>query len=223
MEPPLLDHVSLVADPRRIEAMGFELTPTAGAEDRARVFLDRAYLEVRLDPDSSGLDAFGWFLRVPDLGEAAGRLRAAGVAVADPARFEGADGSWVDLAPAPVAGAALPTITRRQDLPADSWPPPLARPHPNGATRLAAVDLRTVDPAPLEAMLLALGARRGEDGSYELGAGARVRIETGAAAAAVAGLRFEASAGPEQPLAQGGDVAGGEAAAGEGGIEVVLQ
>lgn len=176
MSAPLLDHVSVAAERAWVEDAGFALTPTSGADGHARVFLDRSYLEV-VAGDRGEPAARGWFLRPDDLEEAATTLRAAGLSTSGPARYEGTDGTWLDLALADEASPALPTLTRRVD-PVGEWPPPLRTPHPNGAVRLVEVHLRVGNPAPLVPMLEALGAQREGESKLGLGAGGRVVIET---------------------------------------------
>lgn len=156
-----LDHVSLIAAPGAIEALGFALTPTRGAVNHGRVRLDRSYLEVVADPGPRvPLRASGWFLRCDELDVAAARLRDAGLQVSDPRSYKGHDGAWLDLELKQTGPqtAALPTLTKRTDLPVGAWPPPLAEPHSNGATRLAEVRLFAPDPEPLASRLAALGA-----------------------------------------------------------------
>jgi Glyoxalase-like domain len=166
-----------------------------------------------------------WFLHVPDLEEAAGQLRAAGIAVADPARFEGVDGSWLDLASTREGTTPLPTLTRRLDLPRAAWPPPLARPHANGAARIAAIRIRLRDHAPLATMLTALGATRRDEARFELDAGAAVEFErAGRDDEGIAALRFDRGLlVGQEPRAEGGDVGGRQPAGGEDRLEIVFE
>jgi hypothetical protein len=195
-----LDHVSLASDPSRIEEMGFALTPTPGATGHARVHLDGAYLEVRPSP-SDEVAAGGWFLRPRDLEGAAALLRRAGLPVTGPTLFEGADGSWLDLAAAGTQSPALPILTKRLDPPTGGWPPPLADSHANGVTRLHEIHIRSKEPALLITMLEVLGAERAGDAMLTLAGGGRVAVETGRdPLEGIAALVFERAEAPPLTL-----------------------
>jgi Glyoxalase-like domain len=156
----LLDHVSLIAERAALARLGFELAPTAGDPEHARVLLDRSYLEVRSGDAAGGeMRASGWFLRPADLDATVATLREHGFACVGPTAYEGVDGTWLDLRVEAEPGAWLPTLTVRSDR--SEWPPPLERPQPNGATRLAAVRVRSDTPVALRRMLDALAVDAG--------------------------------------------------------------
>jgi hypothetical protein len=191
-----LDHVSLLAGAAAIEARGFRFTATATAADHGRVFLDRSYLEVTVEtnPCPGALRARGWFLGCADLDGAVTRLRAAGIGVDAPRPYRGPDGTWLDLDLSGRSLVPLATLTRRTDLPAGAWPPALADPHPNGATRLAEVRLRVPDPAPVAAVLTSLGATA-EGRSFRFAAGGRVTIEDEPGPGAIVAVAIERDRG----------------------------
>jgi hypothetical protein len=137
------------------------------------VFLGRGYLEVTPPRDDAELSFPAWFLRPDDLDDAAEALRAKGLPVSGPNRFQGVDGTWLDVV---VEGQALPTLTRRVDGADGRWPRPPEKPHPNGSIKLAAVHVRMGDPAPLVALLEALGARTDARSRFELSDGGLVAV-----------------------------------------------
>jgi len=175
VDKPHLDHVSITASATQLDTLGFRVTPTPGANSHARVLLDRWYLEVMPSPSMTGR---AWFLRPQDVHLAASALRRAGVLCDAPTPYVSHDGQWLDLeAPDPGGELGLPIVTRRTDLDEARWPPPLATPHPNGATRLAELHLRVGTPEPLSRALEALGAEREQTGRFILGDGAVVVID----------------------------------------------
>jgi len=194
LDPPVgsLDHVSLVTAPGAVTARGFRLTPTAGAAGHGRVLLDRSYLEIRTAAGAgTTLRASSWFLRCDDLEAAAARLRTGGFEVGGPQRYEGHDGTWLDLVLGSRAETHLPTLTTRVDVPAGSWPPAFERPHPNGATRLVEVRVRVSEPEPLAAALLALGATSVDRRRFLLGDGGAAVLATEPGPPAVVSLTLE--------------------------------
>jgi ribosomal protein S18 acetylase RimI-like enzyme len=204
--PPFLDHVSLAADRSSIEELGFTVTPTPGDAEHGRVHLAGSYLEVT-PSDGGPRGSRGWFLRPADLETAAELLRRAGLPAPAPRSYRGADGIWLDLELA-AAGPALPVLTRRLELPAGPWPPAAGPPHANGATRLAAVQVETAEPARLAAVLRALGASGEGEAELELGGGSRVLIEAPASPAeAVTALVLDRAEAP--PLTVRLDAAAG--------------
>jgi hypothetical protein len=189
-----LDHVSLLAAPGAIEALGFRLTPPAA--DHGRVLLDCSYLEVTKETaaGTGAVQARGWFLRCHDLGDAATRLRSAGIAVDALRPYEGRDGTWLDLSLCGRSPLPLPTLTRRTDLPAGAWPPPLAGPHPNRAVRLTEVRLRAPDPELVAAALTSLGATAAGQ-SFRFADNGRVIVEDEPGSGAIVALAFERDRG----------------------------
>lgn len=175
MDKPHLDHVSINASATQLSTLGFRVTPTPGANSHARVLLDRCYLEVTPSPLMTGR---AWFLRPRDVHLAASALHRAGVYCNGPTPYVGHDGRWLDVEAAdPGRLLGLPIVTRHTDLDEARWPPPLATPHPNGATRLAELHLRLGTPEPLSRVLEALGAERQQTGRFILGDGAVVVID----------------------------------------------
>jgi hypothetical protein len=119
-----LDHVSLLVPGDPSEACaGWGLRWEHG-----RVLLDRRYLEVRR---GDRLAAIGLFLAGDDPHAPLG----------PPSLYEGADGTWEDRTLAVPDGSVTVAVVRRLTPPdvARDWPPPLAEPHPCGATTLDAV------------------------------------------------------------------------------------
>jgi hypothetical protein len=195
---PRLDHVSLVAERVTLEGLGFRVTPTPGAEDHARVFLDRTYLELTPPRDAVEVRARAWFLRRSDLGQAADSLRAAGFRVAGPSRYRGRDGEWLDVSASESEEAALPTLSKRLDRPEESWPPSLADPHPNGVTRLAALHLRARDPSRLLLLLASLDVPSPAPAALELAGGERLVVEPSSSGPeGISALVFERANDPE--------------------------
>jgi hypothetical protein len=181
MKIPHLDHVSLVGDRAAFEELGFRVTPTSDAGQHGRIFLDRTYLEVTpRDRGRAGLGAAGWFLRPSDPFEAAEAMRAAGLTIEGPSRFQGDDGSWLDLLILGASPAALPMVTKRSDQPEEAWPPALVDPHPNGAVRVSALHLRLQYPSSLLRVFEVLEVPRSNEGAFLLGGSERVVVETSA-------------------------------------------
>jgi Glyoxalase-like domain len=174
---PHLDHISLVAEQRALKELGFRVTPTSGSGEHARVFLDQTYFEVTPPgPRQSEVGSRAWFIRPADPAEAAGTLRAAGLAANGPSHYEGKDGSWLDVSISGDPASALPILTRRIDMPDGQWPPPLADPHPNGATRIAELHVQAQDPAPLLSLFEALGVPSVKRDAFELAGGTRIVV-----------------------------------------------
>src|ERR1700751_2009618 len=123
VELPSLDHVSFRAAPGVFDGLGFEVTPTRGANAHGRVFLDRHYLEVDETGDSDARST-AWFLGAEDLDRAAAMLAADVVPTLWPARHEGHDGVWSDVVTVGHS-SDLPILCRRLDLDAKDWPPAL--------------------------------------------------------------------------------------------------
>jgi hypothetical protein len=116
-----LDHVTLVGRHEDVEGLGFEVTPTGRETRHARVFFERAYLEVITpDEDAPAFGTRGWFLRPDDLQVAADRLRDAGIAASEPSPYLGVDGTWLDVEVGKPGETAIPLLTRRMDLPRPS-------------------------------------------------------------------------------------------------------
>src|ERR1035441_6890509 len=170
-----LDHISLVAERRTFEGLGFRVTPTGGSMTHARIFLDQTYFELR-PPGRRQLEvgSRGWFLRPADPGEAADTLRAAGLAAEGPSHYQGEDGRWLDISLSAASASVLPILTKRVDRPDGEWPPPLVDRHPNGATRIAELHLQAQDPAPLLNLFEALGVPSVGPDTYELAGRAQV-------------------------------------------------
>lgn len=186
-----LDHVSVTATTSELERLGFRVTPTLNAADHSRVLLDGVYLEVASSEDQAVMAARGWFIRPEDLHEAANRLRGAGVPVIGPSDFHGHDGTWRDVSiDVPEFGAALPMLTRRTDVTADMWPPPLHDPHPNVARRISEIRLRTADVEALTTILTALALQRNDD-AFLLDNDVTVLVEASPEAAGVTSLLVE--------------------------------
>lgn len=199
MELPRIDHVSLVAAPGALGELGFRLTPTHGATSHSRIFLDRHYLEVE-ESGEAEIGAVGWFLRGDDLDQAAVMLSAEVMPAFWPTRYQGHDGVWVDVS---VVGQtpALPTLTKRTDVAAASWPPPLEAEHPNGVTAIAELQLQSEKPALVEAYLTAmealpLGAQR-----FRLANGVTVLVEKRAGPEGITGITFRRAHGQTFTLA----------------------
>lgn len=196
---PDLDHISLVAEQRAFAELGFRVTPTGGATEHARVHLDRTYFEVTPPgPRQAGVGSRAWFLRPADPAQAADALRAAGLAACGPSHYRGEDGSWLDVSISAEPESALPILTKRIDIAAGEWPPPLADPHPNGATRIAELHLRVQDPAPLLSLFEALSVPSAKADTFELPGGTRVVVQTadGCASGVVMVVIERAGAGP---------------------------
>jgi Glyoxalase-like domain len=178
MNAPHLDHVGLTATTSTMQRLGFRVTPTQGMSSHARVFLDRSYIEVTPPSgDADGLGAGGWFLRAGDLEQAAAALRAHGIPTTGPSPYSGEDGTWLDVAVPSAFSQVLPILTRRVDVPAAVWPPPLEALHPNGATGLSEIHVRTAHPGTLASVLTAVGARAVGSGRFELAGGAMILVE----------------------------------------------
>jgi hypothetical protein len=178
---PYLDHVSLVAERAAFEEAGFRVADTEGVTHHSRVFFDRTYLEVTPPvAGERGLGSRGWFLRLADAAVTADLLRTAGLSVEGPDRYRGEDGVWLDLTISGPSMTALPTLTRRIDVPEAAWPPAIDEPHPNGALRLAALHLRLRDPAPLVNLLEVLGIPAEKSSPFVFPGEKRLLIETGA-------------------------------------------
>ena len=152
-----LDHVSLaVGDferrvPGTMDALGFAVHRTEPRVRHGRVFLDRSYVEVSEDPDSTspGSRDDAWkltrfFLRHDDPGRLARSLDGRKLPVRGPFEYRGHDGVWLDLAfDLPALDTVLPIVVKRvaPREAAEDWPPALGLPHPNGARDLRAVCL----------------------------------------------------------------------------------
>jgi Glyoxalase-like domain len=161
-----LDHVSIRAAAKTLEAQGFRVTPTPGSDgDHARIMLDCVYLELRHPAGEVGVRGAGWFARSDDQVAAGRRLEEAGIFVSDPT-YEGIDGAWLDLA---LAGPSrvTPTLTRRVDIP--DWPPPLIEPHPNGVVSIAELRIGAREPEQLIDLVTVAGAEPGGEGRLGLG------------------------------------------------------
>lgn len=194
-----VDHVSLVAAPGALAELGFRLTPTHGAASHSRVFLDGHYLEVE-EGGEGGIGAVGWFLKGDDLDRAAVMLSAEVMPAFWPTRYQGHDGVWVDVS---LVGQtpALPTLTRRTDVAAESWPPRLEAEHPNGVTAIAELQLQSEKPDLIEAYLTAmealpLGAQR-----LRLADGVTVLVEERAGPEGITGITFRRAGGQTFTLA----------------------
>jgi hypothetical protein len=196
----VLDHVSLQAP--SVDAavtllhgrFGLVTTRTPAAPGRhGRVYLDRSYLEVA--PGAEAPLAL-FFLRYDRLDHTLGALAGRGLR-ARAALYEGTDGVWEDVALDAETAAPLPFLTRRT-TPAEAardWPPPLAAPHPCGATALAAVHLRVprLEPAldVYERLLGSPAARPGERSAvYRVNAGRIVLREATDLPPAIVGLEL---------------------------------
>ena len=175
--PPVIDHVSVTSSLDALDELGFSLTPTKGSGGRhGRVMLDRTYLEVTLESEDSSVFGRGWFLRPPDIQAAPARLRQHGIPATDPTLYEGHDGSWLDVEmDVPALARVLPTLTCRLHV-ADCWPPPLREPHPNQATGIAELHLRTHDPTALIDVLETLGGDAKDRSHVAFNGGAVVAI-----------------------------------------------
>jgi hypothetical protein len=178
MKIPHLDHVSLVGDRAYFENLGFRVAPTLDSGQHGRIFLDRTYLEVTPWEDGRrGLGARGWFLRPSDPFKAAEAIRASGLKVKGPSQYEGDDGRWLDVLISAASPAALPIITKRSDRPEEWWPPALADPHPNGASRISTLRLRLRSPGSLLRVLESLGVPRSSPTTFRLAGGVSVVVE----------------------------------------------
>lgn len=146
--PLWLDHASLAVPDlhdaiAELEArFGLRTTVTAADPQRhGRIHLERSYLEVSSHEAVADWSLPLFFLRFADLEGLRRHLAATGLAY-EVGVYRGVDGEWDDVA---VDGGTtpLPILVRRTHPPeiARSWPPPLAEPHPCGATSLEAVHL----------------------------------------------------------------------------------
>jgi hypothetical protein len=177
VDPPFIDHISLIGRSAQIEELGFHLSPISGPGSRARILFDGSYLEV-MPPDgaeSAALGARAWFLRPADPEEAAEVLRGEGIPAVGPDLYEGDDGTWLDVM-IDHETSALPILTRRVDRPAHEWPPLRGANHFNGTTRLSAIHLEARDPTQVSRVLKALGARTKNRGTFELGGDGRIVV-----------------------------------------------
>ncbi len=157
-----VDHVSIGARLEAIEAIGLQVTPSAGG-GHARMHLGGVYVEISgpgRKPD--GAHASAWYLRPADMGVCVSELRRRGLAVSDVTPYRGFDGRWLDShLNAPALGNAVPVLTRR--ITTRPWPPPLTRPHPNGVRGLKELHVATALPQQLIALLVLLGAAQRAD------------------------------------------------------------
>lgn len=159
-----LDHVSVevpdltVAVAHLDRSLGLRATVSPAAPERhSRVLLHRSYLEVSARPGASGWSATLFFLRFDDPTGIRAHLERAGLTYRF-GKYQGVDGVWDDVeidAPVP-----LPILVRRT-APASvarDWPPPLAEPHPCGASGLAQVHVGVAALGPaLDAYVRLLG------------------------------------------------------------------
>jgi hypothetical protein len=153
--PLWLDHASLaVPDLHRAIAeldARFGLHATISPADprhHGRIHFNRSYLEVSSQDPVAEWRLPLFFLRFADPGGLRRHLAAADLAF----RFEvyqGVDGRWDDVT---VDGGSVPLpILVRRTHPfhvAQTWPPPLAKPHRCGATTLEAVHVCVCDLGP---------------------------------------------------------------------------
>jgi hypothetical protein len=146
-----------------------------GCEAHSRIFLDRHYIEID-ETDGTGVDATGWFLGGPDLGRTALTLSAEEIPALWPAQGRYHDGLWRNLI---IVGhtPSIPVLTHRMDLSGDVWPPRLDKPHPNGATSISELRLRTSEPTLLTTYLTTIEAIPLGPGRFELSKGVVLAIE----------------------------------------------
>lgn len=178
MGPPRLDHVSLLSAPATLAELGFHLTPTVGSKAHSRIFLDRHYLEID-ETNATRVGATGWFLGVADLDRTALALSAEEIPALWPAQSRYHDGLWKNLI---IVGQtpSIPVLTHRMDLSGDVWPPHLEQPHPNGATSISELRLRTNEPTLLTTYLTTIEAIPLSPNRFELSESVVVVIEDAA-------------------------------------------
>jgi Glyoxalase-like domain len=199
-----LDHVSISSSVGELERLGFRATLTSGSAGRhARVLFDRSYLEVVAPPDlEAPLAGRAWFMRPADPRSVAADLRRRGVPTSEPVTYKGHDGTWLDVQiELPHLAAVLPVLTRRLDVAAADWPPPLDEPHPNGAVSINELRMRAREPEALGCVLGALGARPAADGRFVFVGGLVVVVDPAASSPeGIAAIVVRRRDGPPLPV-----------------------